>query len=167
MALHITDDTMTLKIDDRVVATARFTKHDAANENGAWIVSTHPARSLAAGIATTVGANLAHGLGHGAVGVLVSARPAVALVGSFELLMLLIRSAHQPRLERICEGVADLPVPRQSVPPAGAFLEQTVRAWHTADHSQQAIARELSIDRRKAPRAHEAERRPATAPQMA
>ena len=81
--------------------------------------------------------------------------------------MLLIRSAHQPRLKRICEGVADLPVPRQSVPPAGAFLEQTVRAWHTAGHSQQAIARELSIDRRKAPRAHEAERRPATAPQMA
>jgi hypothetical protein len=91
----------------------------------------------------------------------------VALVGSFELLMLLIRSAHQPRLKRICEGVADLPVPCQSVPPAGAFLEQTVRAWHTAGHSQQAIARELSIDRRKAPRAHEAERRPATAPQMA
>ena len=81
--------------------------------------------------------------------------------------MLLIRSAHQPRLERICEGVADLPVPRQSVPPPGAFLEQTVRAWHTAGHSQRAIARELSIDRRKAPRAHEAERRPATAPQMA
>jgi len=68
------------------------------------------------------------------------------------------------QLKRICEGVADLPVPRQSVPPAGAFLEQTVRAWHTAGHSQQAIARELSIDRRKAPRAHEAERRPATAP---
>jgi hypothetical protein len=80
----------------------RPAKHDAANENGAWIVSTHPARlftrdqmmtaltwaasmvvldasrrgqrvpllaawSLAAGIATTVGANLAHGLGHGAV----------------------------------------------------------------------------------------------------
>ena len=44
MALHITDDTMMLKIDDRVVATARFSKHDAANENGAWIVSTHPAR---------------------------------------------------------------------------------------------------------------------------
>jgi len=85
----------------------------------------------------------------------------VALVGSFEFLMLLIGSAHQPRLERICEGVADLPVPRQSVPPAGAFLEQTVRAWHTAGHSQQAIARELSIDRHKAPRAHEAERSPA------
>ena len=44
MALHITDDMMTLKIDDRVVVTAWFSKHDAANENGAWIVSTHPAR---------------------------------------------------------------------------------------------------------------------------
>ena len=76
--------------------------------------------------------------------------PAVALVGSFELLMLLIRSAHQPGPERICEATAGLPVPlAQGVPPAGAFLEQTVRAWHDAGHSQRAIARELSIDRRK------------------
>jgi hypothetical protein len=74
-------------------------------------------------------ANLAHGLGHGPVGVLVSAWPAVALVGSFELLMLLIRSAHQPRPEHICEAAAGLPVPlAQGVPPADAFLEQTVRA---------------------------------------
>ena len=51
--------------------------------------------SLAAGIAATLGANLAHGLGHGAIGALVNAWPAVALGGSFELLMLLIRSAHQ------------------------------------------------------------------------
>jgi DNA-binding transcriptional regulator LsrR (DeoR family) len=28
-------------------------------------------------------------------------------------------------------------------------LEQTVRAWHKAGHSQRAIARELNIDRRK------------------
>jgi Protein of unknown function (DUF2637) len=41
--------------------------------------------SLAAGIVATIGANVAHGLGHGPVGVLVSAWPAVALVGSFEL----------------------------------------------------------------------------------
>jgi hypothetical protein len=41
--------------------------------------------SLAAGIVATVGANLAHGLGHGPVGALVSAWPALALVGSFEL----------------------------------------------------------------------------------
>jgi len=107
--------------------------------------------SLAAGIVATVGANLAHGLGHGLAGVLLSAWPAVALAGSFELLMLLIRSAHQPGPECICEAAAGLPVPMagQGVPPAGAFLEQTVRAWHHAGRSQRAIARELSIDRRK------------------
>jgi hypothetical protein len=107
--------------------------------------------SLAAGIAATVGANLAHGLGHGPVGALVSAWPAVALVGSFELLMLLIRSGHQPGAERFCETPTGLAAPaaHQGVPPAGAFLEQTVRAWHHAGHSQRAIARELGIDRRK------------------
>ena len=41
--------------------------------------------SPGAGIVATVGANLAHGLGHGPVGALVSAWPALALVGSFEL----------------------------------------------------------------------------------
>jgi hypothetical protein len=50
--------------------------------------------SLGAGIVATVAANLAHGLGHGSVGALVSAWPALALVGSFELLMLLIRKHH-------------------------------------------------------------------------
>src|SRR5271157_4365085 len=37
--------------------------------------------SLGAGIVATVGANLAHGVGHGPVGALVSAWPALALVG--------------------------------------------------------------------------------------
>ena len=40
--------------------------------------------SLGAGIVATVGANLAHGVGHGPVGALVSAWPALALIGSFE-----------------------------------------------------------------------------------
>ena len=48
--------------------------------------------SLGAGIVATVGANLAHGIGHGPVGALVSAWPALALVGSFQLLMMLIRN---------------------------------------------------------------------------
>ena len=43
--------------------------------------------SLAAGIVATVGANLANGIGHGPVGALVRAWPALALVGSFELLI--------------------------------------------------------------------------------
>jgi len=43
--------------------------------------------SLGAGIVATVGANLAHGVGHGPVGALVSAWPALALIGSFELML--------------------------------------------------------------------------------
>ena len=41
---------------------------------------------LGAGILATTSANLAHGLGHGPIGALVSAWPALALAGSFELL---------------------------------------------------------------------------------
>src|SRR5258708_7743669 len=51
--------------------------------------------SLGAGIVATIGADLTHGLGHGPVGALVSAWPALALVGAFELLMMLIRKHHQ------------------------------------------------------------------------
>ena len=51
--------------------------------------------SLGAGIVATLGANLAYGLGHSPVGALVSAWRALALVGSFELMMLLIRKLHQ------------------------------------------------------------------------
>lgn len=44
MAICIGTDSMTLEIGDRVVATARFSEHTTADGNGAWIVSTHPAR---------------------------------------------------------------------------------------------------------------------------
>src|ERR1700734_3017195 len=50
--------------------------------------------SLGIGIVATVGANLARGLGHGPIGALVSAWPALAMVGSYELLMLLVRDAN-------------------------------------------------------------------------
>jgi len=46
---------------------------------------------LGLGIAATLAANVAHGLGHGPVGAVVAAWPAVALVGSYELLMMIIR----------------------------------------------------------------------------
>jgi hypothetical protein len=48
---------------------------------------------LGLGIAATLAANVAHGLGHGVTGAVVAAWPAVALVGSYELLMLVIRSS--------------------------------------------------------------------------
>jgi hypothetical protein len=60
---------------------------------------------LGLGIATTLAANVAHGLGHGLAGAAVAAWPAVALVGSYELLMMVIRSSQvqpdaTPRAER-------------------------------------------------------------------
>jgi hypothetical protein len=52
--------------------------------------------SLGVGIVATIGANVAHGLNHGVIGATVSAWPALALVGSFELLMTLTRNAAAP-----------------------------------------------------------------------
>jgi hypothetical protein len=110
--------------------------------------------SLGAGIVATVGANLAHGVGHGPIGALVSAWPAPALVGSFELLMMLIRAGRGTRA-----GAAEARPQYQAVPPleqeaplelpVAPTLEQAVRARYAAGHSQRAIARELNIDRRK------------------
>jgi hypothetical protein len=46
---------------------------------------------LGLGIAATLAANVAHGLGHGPVGAMVAAWSAEALAGSYELLMMVIR----------------------------------------------------------------------------
>jgi hypothetical protein len=51
---------------------------------------------LGLGIIATLAANVAHGLGHGIIGAVVAAWPAVALVGSYELLMMIIRGAQMP-----------------------------------------------------------------------
>ena len=48
---------------------------------------------LGLGIIATLAANVAHGLGHGIIGATVAAWPAVALIGSYELLMMIIRGA--------------------------------------------------------------------------
>jgi hypothetical protein len=48
---------------------------------------------LGLGIAATLAANVAHGLGHGLIGAAIAAWPVVALVGSYELLMMIIRDA--------------------------------------------------------------------------
>jgi hypothetical protein len=48
---------------------------------------------LGLGTAATLAANVAHGLGHGPVGAAVAAWPAIALVGSYELLMMIIRGS--------------------------------------------------------------------------
>lgn len=101
---------------------------------------------LAAGVLATTCANLAHGLGHGLIGALVSAWPALALAGSFELLMLLIRTDRQTTATQPSRAT-DIPVALGET--HGPTLEHVVRSWHELGKSQRAIARELSIDRRK------------------
>ncbi len=69
--------------------------------------------SLGIGIVATVGANLAYGASHGPVSALVSAWPALAQVGFFELLMMLIRTGRRTRMsdagsESRCLSDADL-----------------------------------------------------------
>ncbi len=75
---------------------------------------------LGAGILATIGANLAHGLGHGPIGALVSAWPALALAGSFELLMTLIRTEN--RASATPDPSADVrhpaPIRTHDAPPA-------------------------------------------------
>jgi hypothetical protein len=44
--IEITDEYMSMVIDDKVIATARFSQHAAANGRGAWIVSCFPRRLL-------------------------------------------------------------------------------------------------------------------------
>ena len=113
--------------------------------------------SLGVGIVATVGANLAHGVGHGPVGALVSAWPALALVGSFELLMMLIRTGRGTRPDEAEPEFRYQAAPAlvQETPPeltVAPTLEQTVHARHKAGQSQRAIARELNIDCRKVKR---------------
>ena len=40
----INDESMSPEIGDRVIATAEFREHAAADGHGAWIVSCHPGR---------------------------------------------------------------------------------------------------------------------------
>jgi hypothetical protein len=113
--------------------------------------------SLGVGIVAPVGANLAHGLGHGVVGALVSAWPASALVGSYELLMALVRTDQHTTV-----AGASAVTGRDGAPPtrpnesAGPMdvptLEQVVQARHADGASQRAISRDLNIDRRKVKR---------------
>ena len=113
--------------------------------------------SLGTGIVATVGANLAHGVGHGPVGALVSAWPALPLVGSFELLMMLIRAERNVQSDHAGPELRYQAAPplAQDAPlelPVAPALEQTVRERHQAGHSQRAIARELNLDRRRVKR---------------
>jgi len=79
---------------------------------------------LALGIVATLAANVAHGWSHGPVGAAVAAWPAASLVGSYELLLWLIRTtaagamAREPATDHGA-GPADRPVAGLRLVPAG------------------------------------------------
>src|SRR5260370_42567753 len=90
---------------------------------------------LAAGIVATTCANLAHGLGHGPIGALISAWPALALAGSLELRMLLTGAGDEAASRRPSEPIARHAEPgvAQDVPPqppVARTLERPVSASH-------------------------------------
>lgn len=89
--------------------------------------------SLGAGIVATVGASLAHGLGHGPIGALVSAWPALALVGSPELLMLLVRTASQTVAATSADRLVTANVPEEPT------INEMVRAIYQEGTGQRAI----------------------------
>jgi hypothetical protein len=67
---------------------------------------------LGLGIAATLAANVAHGLGHGPIGAAVASWPAVALVGSYELLMMVIRGSqasadHTPESDPLADPLQE------------------------------------------------------------
>ncbi|WP_242900672.1 DUF2637 domain-containing protein [Actinomadura terrae] len=97
--------------------------------------------SLAVGIVATVGANVAHGAAHGPIGAIVSAWPALALVGSFELLMTLTRAA------------TTVAPPRTEVDqtPEDAVLAEYLASLNGPGRpaSQRYLAEKHGIDRRK------------------
>jgi len=98
---------------------------------------------LGAGIAATLTANMAQGWSHGPVGAVVAAWPAVSLVGSYELLVWLIRTSgavdRGPSAEQLCDGAACRasvrPVPASAVDgerPAGSDRDTSGPTWPPA-----------------------------------
>ena len=52
--IEVSDEFLIATVDGEIVATARWSWHAAADGNGAWIVSTHPARLFSRSQAITV-----------------------------------------------------------------------------------------------------------------
>jgi Protein of unknown function (DUF2637) len=71
---------------------------------------------LVLGIVATLAANMAQGWSHGAVGAVIAAWPAVSLVGSYELLVWIIRTAVAGGLDRGPAAGQTRPIPDHSRP---------------------------------------------------
>jgi hypothetical protein len=101
---------------------------------------------LGLGIAATLAANVAHGLGHGPVGAAVAAWPAVALVGCYELLMMVIR-----RFQAVSGG---MPCSANTLDPLGEQAAEIFASQLAADRvpSIRAIRAQLHVGQPRAQR---------------
>jgi hypothetical protein len=101
------------------------------------------------GIVATLVANVAHGLSNGLIGAAVAAWPAVALVGSYELLMMIIRGTQTPTAAprpHDCASVTD-PLEEQAAVAFAAELAAdrvpSIRSIRAALHVGQPRAQRL------------------------
>lgn len=104
---------------DGLIATCSLVLLDCARRDRtppwhAWVL-------LGAGVVATVGANIAHGLAHGWVGAVVAGWPALVAVGSFELLIRLVRGGKDQSDNRTLIAEETEPVPAEE--PASAEWE--------------------------------------------
>jgi hypothetical protein len=129
-----------LSVDGLILAASLVLLHEARNGRDAPRLARV---MLWLGIGATVGANIAYGAGFGLLGAVISAWPAVAFIGSVELVMMLVRRARGPQA---AHGVPGVP----------ADVEQAARAAYAASVaagaplSQRAIAGRFGLSRRKA-----------------
>lgn len=102
---------------------------------------------LAAGIAATIAANVAHGLDSGPVGAAVAALPALALVGSYELLMWIVRMS--PRVAESAPADAAPCQCGETGEPVALDLPEALARVFESGVSQRQIADALGADRKK------------------
>jgi hypothetical protein len=82
-----------LSVDGLILAASLVLLHEARHGRGAPSLAR---MMLWLGIAATVGANIAYGARYGLPGALISAWPAVAFIGSVEMVMQLVRRSRLP-----------------------------------------------------------------------
>ena len=81
-----------LSVDGLILAASLVLLHEARNRREAPALAR---LMLARGVGATIAANVAYGLAFGVLGAVISAWPAVAFIGSVEMLMHLVRSARE------------------------------------------------------------------------
>ena len=131
-----------LSVDGLILAASLVLLHEARNGRDAPRLARF---MLWLGIAATIGANIAYGVGYGLLGALNSAWPAVAFIGSVEIAMEQVRRARLPHVA----------ISGPAAPEVPGDVEQAVRAAYATSVaagqplSQRAMAERFGLSRRR------------------